>query len=146
MFRGTSYHTIDDKGRIILPSRFRDAIPGEEKNIVVTEWKGAIYAYNQDEWDKIEKKTLEAKKTTTIQNFLRFFIGGAHFITLDKQDRFLIPSDLRKGAGLEKEIVLIGSLTRFEIWSRDNLMREKQKMIESLGNEENQQEIDEIGI
>lgn len=146
MFRGTSYHTIDDKGRIILPARFRDAIPGEEKNIVVTEWQGAIYAYNQNEWEKIEKNALSAKRTSTIQNFIRFFIGGAHFITLDKQDRFLIPSDLRRGAGLEKEIVLIGSLTRFEIWSRENLLREKQKMIDTLGHEDNQQEIEEIGI
>ncbi len=146
MFRGTSYHTIDDKGRIILPSRFRDAIPGEEKNIVVTEWQGSLYAYNHDEWAKIEKNTLSAKKTPTIQNFIRFFIGGANFITLDKQDRFLIPNDLRKAAGLEKEIVLIGSLTRFEIWSKENLFKEKQKMADLLGHEDNQQEIDEIGI
>ncbi len=146
MFRGTSYHTIDDKGRIILPSRFRDAIPGEEKNIVATEWQGAIFAYNHDEWAKIEKNALSAKKTPTIQNFIRFFIGGANFITLDKQDRFLIPNDLRKAAGLEKEIVLIGSLTRFEIWSKENLFKEKQKMADLLGHEDNQQEIDEIGI
>lgn len=146
MFRGTSNHTIDDKGRIILPSRFRDAIPGEEKNIVVTEWQGALYAYNLDEWDKIEKNALSAKRTTVIQNFIRFFIGGANFITLDKQDRFLIPSDLRKAAGLEKDIVLIGSLTRFEIWSKENLLRERQKMSDALTHEENQQEIVEIGI
>ncbi len=146
MFRGTSYHTIDDKGRIILPVRFREAIPGDEKNIVVTEWQGAVYAYNQDEWERIEKNALSARRTPTMQNFIRFFIGGAHFITLDKQDRFLIPSDLRKSAGLEKEIVLIGSLTRFEIWSKENLHREKQKMADLLGHEDNQREIDEIGI
>jgi MraZ protein len=146
MFRGTSSHTIDDKGRIILPARFREAIPGDEKKIVVTEWQGAIYAYIHDEWDKIEKNALSARKTPTIQNFIRFFIGGANFITLDRQDRFLIPSDLRKAAGLEKEIVLVGSLTRFEIWSKENLEREKQKMEDLLEHEDNQREIDDIGI
>jgi MraZ protein len=79
MFRGTSFHTIDSKGRVIIPSRFRDIIKnGDQDGVVVSRMDGTLYAYPLEEWKKIENKILSlAEKSDSMRRFRRIFIGGA---------------------------------------------------------------------
>ena len=123
MFMGEYNHTIDAKGRLIIPAKFREAL-GEEF-ILTKGLDGCLLIYPMDEWESFEEK-LKALPLTdkNARAFLRFFVAGATACELDRQGRILVPSTLREFAGLEKEVVLTGNLTRIEIWS-------KQKWIEN---------------
>jgi MraZ protein len=122
MFRGSSVHTIDSKGRIIIPARFRDLIKfGNASSIMVSKLDKCLVAYPIEEWYKVESKILSlAEKSDNMRRFRRVFIGGAFECQCDKQDRILIPPLLRQYADFEKEIALVGVLTHFEIWRREN--------------------------
>lgn len=118
MFMGEYNHTIDPKGRLIIPSKFREAL-GEE--FVVTKGlDGCLFVYDLTEWGAFEEK-LKALPTTSkdVRQFVRFFLAGAASVEVDKQGRILIPSVLREFAGLEKDISLIGVGSRVEIWSKE---------------------------
>ncbi len=146
MFRSSSFHTIDPKGRIIIPARFRDVLKEEEKYGVVVSIKGnCLFAYTHSEWKNLEKKIL-ATKSATIEMFKRHFLGRACPLTCDKQDRILIPPDLREDAGLQKDIVLVGLLDRFEIWSRERWDQEKLTMDKELEKPEVKEEIASLGL
>lgn len=117
MFMGEYNHTIDTKGRLIIPSKFREKL-GDE--FVVTKGlDGCLFVYPNSEWKTFEEKL----KTLPITNknarqFSRFFLAGASTCEVDKQGRILLPSVLREFAELEKEVVLVGVLSRIEIWSK----------------------------
>jgi len=129
MFRGTSYHTIDAKGRILIPARFRDEIEAGGKSIMVTRWDNCLWAYTATQWTEVESKILGAPATgDQMRRFKRFFIGGATDCSTDKQGRILIPPTLRSYAALEKQIAIVGVLDRFEIWSRQRLDDEEQQI------------------
>ena len=118
MFMGEYNHTIDAKGRLIIPAKFREAL-GEEF-ILTRGLDGCLSIYPMDEWKSFEEK-LKALPLTdkNAREFLRFFVAGATSCELDKQGRILVPSTLREFAGLEKEVVLTGNLTRIEVWSKE---------------------------
>ena len=118
MFMGEYNHTIDAKGRLIIPAKFRETL-GEEF-ILTKGLDGCLSIYPMDEWESFEEK-LKALPLTdkNARAFLRFFVAGATSCELDRQGRILVPSTLREFAGLEKEVVLTGSLTRIEIWSKE---------------------------
>ncbi len=81
---------------------------------------GCLYVYSQEEWKRIEEKFREVNLTTKdARKFMRFFFAGAAMCEVDKQGRILIPSVLREFAGLEKDVVLVGVLTKIEIWDKD---------------------------
>lgn len=118
MFKGEFNHTIDTKGRMIVPAKFRDALG--ETFVVTKGLDGCLFVYPNEEWEKIEEKFSKIPMTTKdARKFSRFFFAGASDCELDKQGRILIPSTLREFAGLEKEVVLVGVLTRIEIWSKE---------------------------
>ena len=142
MFRGCSFHNIDPKGRIIVPTRFRDLIrAGGGNGLMISRMDRSLVAYPFNVWQKIEAKILSlAEKSANMRRFRRVFIGGAFECHCDKQDRILIPQSLREYAALSKEIALVGVLDHFEIWSRqnwdkENLVLEKDLKKEDLGNE-----------
>lgn len=118
MFIGEYQHTLDNKGRVIIPSRFREDL-GEE--FVMTKGlDNCLFIYARDEWSILEEKL----KTLPLTNrdaraFVRFFFSGAAECTLDKQGRVLIPANLREHSRLEKDVVVIGVSTRMEIWSKE---------------------------
>ena len=118
MFMGEYNHTIDAKGRLIIPAKFREAL-GEEF-ILTRGLDGCLSIYPMDEWKSFEEK-LKALPLTdkNARAFLRFFVAGATSCELDTQGRILVPSTLREFAGLEKEVVLTGNLTRIEVWSKE---------------------------
>jgi MraZ protein len=148
MFRGYSYHTIDNKGRIIIPARFRDIIKANGGDcVMVSRMDSCLVGFPLEEWRKIESKILSmAEKSPNIRRFRRVFIGGASACNCDKQDRILVPQGLREYAALEKDIVLVGVLDHFEIWSRENWDRENTDLEQDLKNEEVRSEIAKLGI
>ncbi len=150
MFRSSSFHTIDPKGRVIIPTRFREVLKKDlekdaEYGVVVSIKDGCLYAFSFDEWNRLEKKILSAK-SAAMERFKRFFLGNACPLTCDKQDRILIPPSLRIYAGIEKDIVMVGVLDRFEIWAREKWELENQKMEQELAREEVKEEIASLGL
>ena len=118
MFMGEYNHTVDTKGRLIVPSKFREQL-GDE--FVVTKGlDGCLFVYPNEEWKHIEDKFREVPLTTKdARKFSRFFFAGAALCEVDKQGRILLPAHLREFAGLEKDVVLVGVGSRVEIWSKD---------------------------
>ena len=148
MFRGTSFHTIDGKCRIKIPSRFREIIKaGGSDGIMVSRMDKGLVAYPFGEWEKIEAKILSlAEKSETMRRFRRVFIGGAFECMCDNQDRILIPPPLRQYSEIEKEIVLVGVLDHFEIWSKVNWEMENLAMEKDMKKEEVRNEIAKLGL
>lgn len=118
MFMGEYNHTVDTKGRLIIPSKFREQL-GEEF-IVTKGLDGCLFVFPQDEWQAFEEKLRTLPLTQKgARQFTRFFVAGATPCELDKQGRILLPATLREFAGLDKDVVLAGMLNRIEIWSKD---------------------------
>lgn len=118
MFMGEYNHAIDTKGRLIIPSRFREEL-GEE--FVVTKGlDGCLFVFPLDAWGEFEGKlrTLPITQKSARQ-FSRYFVASAATCELDKQGRILLPASLREFADLEKDVVLTGMLNRIEIWSKE---------------------------
>lgn len=119
MFIGEYNHTIDAKGRLIVPSKFRESL-GEE--FVATKGlDGCLFVYPMEEWNEFTEKLRELPLTKKdARQFSRFFLAGAASCEIDKQGRILIPAVLREFAKLEKDAVLVGVSSRIEIWSKAN--------------------------
>ena len=117
MLTGEFNHSIDTKGRLIIPSKFRDIL-GDD--FVITKGlDGCLFLYPANEWKIFEEKLRTLPLTNkNARTFTRFFLGSAVDGGLDKQGRVLISSALRTFAGLDKEVVLVGVLDRVEIWDK----------------------------
>ncbi len=117
MFSGEYNHTIDDKGRVIIPSRFRYEL-GE--NFVLTRGlDGCVCVYPKSAWDVLESKLGSLPLTNKNARLVtRFLVGGAQSCELDKQGRINVPASLREHAGLTKDVVIVGTLERIEIWDK----------------------------
>jgi len=148
MFRGSSFHTIDPKGRIIIPARFRDVIKaGGSNGTIVTRLDHALFAYTLNEWNKVEARIMSLTDTSeSMRRFRRIFIGGASDCTCDKQGRILIPPVLRQYAEIEKDIVLVGQIDHFEIWSKERYDKEVLQMEKDIKKEEVNNEIAKLGL
>ena len=118
MFIGEYQHSIDTKGRIIIPSKFREDL-GE--GFVLT--KGldqCLFIYSYKEWKVFENKLSTLPLTSKdARAFIRFFFAGATECEFDKQGRIIIPANLREYGDINKEAVVIGVSNRLEIWSKD---------------------------
>ncbi|HLB95155.1 MAG TPA: division/cell wall cluster transcriptional repressor MraZ [Nitrospiria bacterium] len=127
MFLGQFQHTVDSKGRISIPVKFREILTDryEEKLIVTTDFDQCLMAFPIEEWGLIEEK---AKKLPMMQrevkDWLRSLYSSAEECSLDRQGRILVPSTLRERARLNREIVLLGVRNKIEIW---DLKRWKEK-------------------
>ena len=117
MFRGEYSHTVDTKGRLIIPSKFREHL-GDE--FVVTKGlDGCLFVYDNSEWKNFEEKLQKLPLTNpNARKFSRFFLAGASACEVDKQGRILLPAVLRAFAGLEKEVAFVGVGSRIEIWDK----------------------------
>ena len=115
MFMGEYNHTIDAKGRLIIPAKFRE--PLGEEFVLTRGLDGCLYIYPMDEWEAFEEKLRALPLTNKdARAFSRFFVAGATTCELDKQGRILVPQTLREFAGLEKDVILAGNLSRVEVW------------------------------
>jgi len=145
MFRGRSRHTLDDKGRLAIPARFKDSLKlKEESCLVVTNYINCLWAFDKDDWRVIEDKVANLPlMDNAVNTYRRYFISGAQECSL-KQGRITLPPDLRETASLDKEIVLVGQLKLFEIWDRDLWETEFQQ---AMGNfHEASQSLSDFGI
>jgi MraZ protein len=118
MLIGEYQHALDSKNRMIVPSKLREDLGN--KFVITKGLDGCLYIYPLLEWNKLEEKLKNLPLTNKdARAFVRFFFAGACEIEMDKQGRGLIPQNLKEYAGIEKEIVSIGVLTRVEIWSKE---------------------------
>lgn len=141
MLIGEYEHSLDAKGRLIMPSKLRDDIG--EKFIITKGLDGCLFAFSIEEWKLFEQKL----RSLPISNkdaraFSRFFFAGAMDCEIDKQGRFLISSNLRDFAGLTKEVVIVGMDSRIEIWSKDKW----QKCDEDISADEIAEKMEMLGI
>lgn len=117
MFMGEYNHSIDTKGRIIVPAKFRDAL-GEE--FVVTQGlDGCLFLYPYEEWGHFVNELKNLPGSKEARQLQRYFMAGAVTCETDKQGRILLPSKLREQAALVKDIVFVGVLSKIEIWSKE---------------------------
>ena len=119
MLIGEYEHSLDVKGRLIMPAKLREDI-GE--NFIITKGlDGCLFGFSLSEWTNFEEKLKSLPLTNkNARDFVRFFLSGAVNVEIDKQGRFLIASNLREYASMEKEVVIIGVGTRIEFWSKEN--------------------------
>ena len=117
MFMGEYHHSIDTKGRIVIPNKVRDDL-GE--NFIVTRGlDGCLFLYPKTEWDNVISKYKEIPDTKNKRQFMRIFLSGATVCEYDKQGRINIPKPLVEYAKLVKDCIIIGVDEKLEIWSRD---------------------------
>lgn len=118
MLMGEYHHNVDEKGRLIIPSKFRLELG--EKFIITRGIEKCLFVYSMDEWNKIVEKLKDLPFTRKdYRSFMRLFISGATVCELDKNGRINIPNPLSNYAGIVKECVIIGVNERLEIWSLD---------------------------
>jgi len=118
LFYGEYLHSLDAKGRMIVPAKFREGLG--EKFILTKGLDECLFAYSLEEWSNLEQKLKTLPFTDKdVRAFVRFFFAGANECELDKQGRILIPQNLRDYAKLEKELYVIGVSTRVEIWDKN---------------------------
>ena len=139
VFMSEYAHTIDAKGRIIMPTDFRAQLG--EHFIITKGLDNCLFIYDENEWANLSEKLRKLPLAShDARAFVRFFFSGARTTECDKQGRFLVPGNLRSYAMLEKDVILIGVSNRIEIWSRnewekysDSVNPSVTKIAETLG-------------
>jgi MraZ protein len=115
---GEYSHTLDIKGRLIFPAKFREMLG--EKFIATKGLDGCLFVYTQEEWAILENKLKQLPLAKPeARAFVRFFFAGAAELEVDKQGRVLLPNNLREHAKLDKEVIVIGVSSRIEIWGKE---------------------------
>ena len=128
-FRGKYDHTIDEKGRLSFPSRFREVLGQYQSDILITiPWENHLRAYPLAEWERLENalKSDGDGEPDDVDRTIRYFQSESYEIIADKQGRILLPPPLRGEVGVKKEIVLSGMIERVEVWDRETWMRERE--------------------
>jgi MraZ protein len=121
MFIGQSLQNIDSKGRLSIPSKFREILNSKYSGrLILTYFEPYIVAYPTEEWTGIEEKLRQLPTIQKdIRDFIRIIYSNASECSLDNQGRILIPTTLRDFAGLQKEVAMIGIMNKIEIWGKD---------------------------
>lgn len=118
MLIGEYEHSLDAKGRLIMPAKLRTDMG--EKFIITKGLDGCLFVFSQNEWSNFESKLKELPLTNkNARDFVRFFLSGATECEIDKQGRFLLVNTLREYAEITKEVIIIGVGTRLEIWNKE---------------------------
>ena len=118
VFMGEYQHTLDEKGRVIVPAKFREGLG--ESFVMTRGLDKCLFVYPQSEWEILEQKLKSLPMTRAdARSFVRFFLSGATECALDKQGRIVIPTLLRDYATLDRDIVVLGVSNRVEIWSQE---------------------------
>lgn len=136
-FRGRFEIKVDPKGRLSLPQAYRQILPTETPQLIVTNsrylGKSCLHAYSLPEWEKLERKIARLSSLRPeVQAFSRFYLSGGQLVELDSQNRILVPQSLRRFASLEAQAVLVGMGPKFEIWSQDTWNQIYENLTESF--------------
>ncbi len=124
-FRGQFSHTLDKKGRVSIPVRFRDVLRSQYDDQLVLSPRhgGCLRAYPLLEWERLEENLKRFNKfNRTVDDFKRILFSSAQDCTVDAQGRILVPPDLRERAGLGEKVLFVGMMEFFEIWNRDTFL------------------------
>ena len=122
MLMGEYVHSIDAKGRIILPADFREELG--EHFVITKGLDNCLFVYDEEEWNNLSQKLRQLPLSKPeARAFVRFFFAGARTLECDRQGRFSVPGNLRSYAMLEKDVVLIGVSNRIEVWSKTEWTR-----------------------
>jgi MraZ protein len=137
MFTGSYFHFMDNKGRVSIPSRYREILQErKDRQLILTNFGGYILAFPQSEWGKIEAKFAEQPLfRKELRAFQRFLISGVEECPLDRQGRILIPPNLRDYAKLSREVCLVGAIRCFEVWDRQTFEVHRRQLEESITEE-----------
>jgi MraZ protein len=129
VFRGSFQHTIDPKGRLSIPSKFRDELLERGTDtLVLVEGDHCIWAYPMDEWERLEEKLRQQPQfSEEMLTFVRRTVGSAKDCVVDRAGRTLVPPELREFAGLHKDVVIVGTLGKFEIWNPERWSDHRQR-------------------
>ena len=131
MLMGEYMHTIDAKGRVILPADFRSELG--ESFIITKGLDSCLFIYTMTEWENLSTKLKQLPLAKAeARAFVRFFFSGARQLECDKQGRFLVLATLRAHAKLQKDVVLIGISSRIELWSREEWNRYNEEINPSV--------------
>ncbi|WP_281164885.1 division/cell wall cluster transcriptional repressor MraZ [Liquorilactobacillus sicerae] len=131
MLMGEYHHTLDTKGRMIIPAKFREQL--SDQFVLTRGMDGCLFGYPNDQWQLLEKKMQQLPLTKRdARAFVRFFYSAATECEFDRQGRIIIPKALRDHAELEKKCVVVGVSNRFEIWSEDRWNDFSQKAEENF--------------
>ena len=117
MFMGTYGHSIDAKGRVIVPAKFREVLG--DSFVVTLGLDGCLFVYPEEEWEDFVKQLKELPGSKEARKLQRYFMAGAAPCDVDKQGRVLIPSSLREKVGLDNDVVFVGVMSKIEIWSKE---------------------------
>lgn len=143
MLIGEYEHSLDAKGRVIMPAKLREDMG--EKFILTKGLDGCLFGFSQAEWANFEEKLKTLPLTNkNARNFVRFFLSGATECEMDKQGRFLVVSNLREYAEMDKEIVVIGVGNRIEMWNKEKWS--KHNSDENISADEIAEKMDFLGI
>ena len=126
MFRGRFEHSVDSKGRVSIPAKFRELLAEKyDDRLILTNFDRCLVAYPYEEWRVLEERvgSLSMVKKE-VKAFQRFFISGATECPIDKLGRILVPPTLRDYAQLGRNVVFAGMLRKFEIWSKERWLEE----------------------
>ena len=124
VFRGLHDHTIDAKGRISLPVRFRELLSGQgdERLIITTAIDSCLVAYPVSEWQSFEERLAKLPQfDPNVLKLKRIYVAAATECTIDKQGRVMIPPELREYAELQKDVIFAGMVKNIELWSKKNV-------------------------
>ena len=130
MFRGRYEHTIDPKGRLSIPSRYREELTSRRvSTLVLSEGDHSVWAFPLDAWEQFEERLRQhAPLSPERRNVVRVMVASAKECPVDRAGRTLVPPELRDFAGLKKEVVITGALEWFEIWSRERWIDHRQTL------------------
>jgi MraZ protein len=118
-FRGRSVHRLDTKGRLRIPTKFREVLQNHYTDALVLAQLGSfLVAYPPEKWDEIESKASGLSQVNPEHRAFLRFLSSAELCEFDNQGRILIPPMLREDSGMDQEVVLAGVLTNFEIWDK----------------------------
>ena len=137
-FRGQSEHSLDPRGRLNIPARFRDVLREQydSDTLIATHWKNCLKVYPLASWEAAEEKLIrqvdEGNMPKDFGRFVRYLIAGVTECPLDKQGRILIPPTLRDGLNIGRDVMLNGMLHHFEIWDKAAWQEEAKSARESF--------------
>lgn len=143
MLIGEYEHSLDVKGRVIMPAKLREDMG--EKFILTKGLDGCLFGFSQNEWANFEEKLKTLPLTNkNARDFVRFFLSGATECEMDKQGRFLVASNLREYASMDKEVVVIGVGNRIELWNKEKWTKHNSN--ENISADEIAEKMDFLGI
>ncbi|MDO5505191.1 MAG: division/cell wall cluster transcriptional repressor MraZ [Pseudoxanthomonas suwonensis] len=134
MFQGESAITIDDKGRLAIPTAFRDAVADMAGNRLVVTYNpfesGCLYLYPQPAWERLREQVNQLSQAKSTNRTLQLkLVGAATFVEPDGSGRISIPASHRKAVGIERKAVLVGMGGKFELWSEQAHLAQIQKTL-----------------